>query len=390
MDLIFKALAGALGMLVSASPYVVFGLIISGFLKVFMNPQFVSAHLGEGRFKPVFKASLFGIPIPLCSCSVLPAAVSLKEQGANNGAVTAFMISTPESGVDSITVSWALLDPIMTIIRPAAAFTAALWAGVLENLFEKPENSPAGPVSPIKRPDAVCCPDKGCSVAHDPKERSFFQKLRMGSGYAFGDIWADMAGWFFLGIIIAGLVEALVPRDVLGQYLGGGIWSMLIMLGAGIPVYICATASTPIAAGLILQGVSPGAALVFLLAGPATNAASLTVLFGVLGKRAAVIYLASISITAVGFGLIVDRIYDLLGLSAAAMLGRAGEAAPQWMGYGATGLLLALSIKPFARKVGSCFSGSGAPAAHGACSGGACGCSGVQASAENLNCRIKD
>ena len=150
---------------------------------------------------------------------------------------------------------------------------------------------------------------------------SFKEKLFAGIKFALTEFWEDLAGWFFIGLIIAGTITALLPDDLFGRYLGQGLPAMLIMLAIGIPLYICATASTPIAAALILKGVSPGAALVFLLAGPATNIASLTVLTGVLGKRATAIYLTTIAVSAVLFGLLLDQVYRFWGLTARAMVG---------------------------------------------------------------------
>jgi hypothetical protein len=164
--------------------------------------------------------------------------------------------------------------------------------------------------------------------------------------FAIGDLWEDLAGWFLIGIVLAGLITVLIPPHLFTQYLGSGLPAMLIMLGVGIPLYICATASTPIAAALILKGVSPGAALVFLLAGPATNMASLTVLSGTLGKRATAIYLASIAVCAVLFGLILDQVYLFLDISARAMVGRASEIMPGWAGLIGAIVILAMSLKP--------------------------------------------
>ncbi len=164
--------------------------------------------------------------------------------------------------------------------------------------------------------------------------------------FAIGDLWEDLAAWFLIGIVLAGLITVLIPPDMFSQYLGAGLPAMLIMLAVGIPLYICATASTPIAAALILKGVSPGAALVFLLAGPATNMASLTVLTGTLGKRATAIYLTSIAVCAVLFGLIVDQVYASLGISAQAVVGQASEIVPEWAGLLGAIAILGMSIKP--------------------------------------------
>ena len=285
---------------------------------------------------------------------MLPAAVSLQKQGANKGAVTSFLISTPESGVDSISITYALLDPILTIARPLVAFFTAALAGLAQNLVDYKQQ-----ITPLQ-PDLTCPVDGCCDGVHCEPEvhrhhHTMIEKLTAGIRYAFFDFWSDLVGWFFIGILLAGGITALIPDDVFSTYLGSGLPAMLIMLAVGIPLYICATASTPIAAALILKGVSPGAALVFLLAGPATNVASLTVLVGVLGKRAAVIYLTAIAVSAVVFGLIVDQIYIILGISAQAIVGQASEIVPAWLQLGAVILLVFLSVGPLFRNVEDLF-----------------------------------
>ena len=345
MNFFFQILGESWQLLREASIYVLFGIMVAGMLRIFLSPGTVLRHLGQGRFRSVFKASLLGIPIPLCSCGVLPAAASLKKQGANKGATTAFLISTPESGVDSVALTYALLDPVMTVARPAAAFATATAAGLSENLLSKEdEEHKAQP--DLSCPVDGCCDGQECLPEDHLSHHTFSEKLRAGLGYALNDLWNDIAVWFLIGIFLAGLITTLVPEDALTRYLGGGLPSMLIMLAVGIPLYICATASTPIAAALILKGVSPGAALVFLLVGPATNVTSLTVLLGILGKRATAIYLTAIAISAVVFGLALDQVYAILGISAQAMAGKATEVIPPWAQMGGAVVLLALSVRP--------------------------------------------
>ncbi len=339
-----------------ASLYILFGLLVGGLLKVFLSPAYVAAHLGSGRYRSVFKAALLGIPIPLCSCGVLPAAASLKRQGANNGATTAFLISTPESGVDSISITWALLDPLMTIARPVSAFISAFSAGLAENFFNPP-NRQTRIEADLSCPIDNCCDGKNCPPEKHRKHHNFFEKCKAGVGYAGGELWSDLAGWFFVGILLAGIITVLVPDDMISRYLGGGMSSMLLMLLFGIPLYICATASTPIAAALIMKGVSPGTALVFLLVGPATNITSLSVLIGLLGKRASGLYLLSIGIISVLCGLLLDAIYLSLGISAVAIAGQAAEIVPGFLILAATLLLFVLSIKPLSRIIRGWFSG---------------------------------
>ncbi len=329
-------------MLQDASIYIIFGLLVGGLLKVFLSPAYVASHLGKGRFRSVFKAALFGIPIPLCSCGVLPAAASLKKQGANNGATTAFLISTPESGVDSISISWALLDPIMTVFRPLSAFVSAFVAGSAENLINPPKEQDKLEVDKSCQEDN-CCDGSECSTDEHRQHHSFREKVTVGVRYAFTELWSDLALSFFIGVLLAGIISVLLPDEFFYTYLGGGISSMLLMLVIGIPLYICATASTPIAAAFILKGVSPGAALVFLLVGPATNIASLSVLTGILGKRSTARYLLSIAVVSVLCGLGVDKLYSLLNISPQAVIGQAAEITPLWLKTAATVLILFLS-----------------------------------------------
>lgn len=345
LSILTEALQESWHLLLESSVYVLFGLLVSGFLRIFLNPNAVSRHLGQGRFKPVIKAAFLGIPIPLCSCGVLPAAVSLRKQGANRGATTAFLISTPESGLDSIAITYALMDPLMTIARPLVAFITATIAGIAENVFGPVDrHHPATP--DLRCPIDACCDGQDCSPADHGRHHSLAEKILAGLKYSLTEVWDDMAAWFLLGLILAGLITAIIPDELLARHLGGGLPSLLLMLAMGIPLYICATASTPIAAALILKGVSPGAALVFLLVGPATNITSLTVLFGTLGKRATALYLTAIALSALIFGMALDHVYLFLGVSAMAMTGEAAELIPPWAEWAGAFAILLLSVKP--------------------------------------------
>lgn len=350
LNFIYAIFLASWDMLQQASLFILFGLLVGGMLKMFLSPAYVAAHLGSGRFSSVFKAALLGIPIPLCSCGVLPAATSLKKQGANNGATTAFLISTPESGVDSISITWALLDPIMTVARPISAFISAFVAGCAENFLNPPDKTRTA-TPDLSCPIDDCCDGKNCPPSIHAHHHSLLEKFTTGIKYAATDLWADLAGWFFVGILLAGLITVLVPDAMIAGYLGGGISSMLLMLTFGIPLYICATASTPIAASFIMKGVSPGTALVFLLVGPATNITSLSVMVGLLGKRATILYLVSIAVVSLLCGLAVDAVYLSLGLSAVATVGQAAELLPDWLMTAATLLLLTISIRPLVNIV---------------------------------------
>jgi uncharacterized membrane protein YraQ (UPF0718 family) len=278
---------------------------------------------------------------------VLPAAASLQKQGANKGATTAFLISTPESGVDSIAVTYALLDPIMTVVRPVAAFFTAISAGITENLVNW---------TPVKKEIQVskncpvdnCCDGSDCPDEIHNNHHTRMEKVKAGFRYAMYDVWGDIVIWFLGGLVIASIITVLIPDQLMERYLGGGLASMGIMLLVGVPLYICATASTPVAAALILKGVSPGAALVFLLVGPATNITSLSVLVGVLGKKSTMRYLAILSICAVLFGLGLDYFYNLLAISPKAIIGGASEVVPYPVKVVSVGVLAWFSVRPIA------------------------------------------
>lgn len=345
-------------LLLDAAPFIIFGLIMGGILKVFLSPAFIAGHLGRGRFLPVLKAALFGIPIPLCSCGVLPAAAALKKQGANNGATTAFLISTPESGVDSMAVTYALLDPLMTVARPVAAFISAMAAGIIENLWHS-QTDDKWTIAERKSTENI--QDKSSRPQANEIPPSFLARLGGGLKYAAVELWGDLAGWFAAGLLLAGVITVILPQEIIAAHLGGGLQSMLLMLVFAIPMYICATASTPIAAALILKGVSPGAALVFLLVGPATNITSLSVLFGILGKRATFIYLAVVAVFAVLAGLCLDLIHEHLALDPVASLGQAGEMIPAWLSHLAALILIALTLAVCWRHFSSYRDKPGAP-----------------------------
>ncbi len=273
---------------------------------------------------------------------MLPAAASFKKQGANKGALASFLVSTPESGIDSIAITYALLDPIMTVVRPVAAFVTGISAGVFENIFtfdqsrKIEEESPAG--------DRTCCSQQ--YIQPEPgkaQHAGFIAKLVTGLKYGCQDVWGDIVFWFFAGLLIAGVITVFIPDNISEMVLGGGIVSMLTMLLIGMPLYICATASTPVAAALLLKGASPGAVLVFLLAGPATNMTSLSVLTSILGKRGTIRYLAVIAISSILFGLGVDWLYHYFSIEPKAIIQQARETMPLGVKLVSAFILLLLS-----------------------------------------------
>lgn len=287
-------------LLVSA-PYLMFGLIISGAIHELIPVEKVKKWLGEKSFGSIFKAAAVGVPLPLCSCSVIPTAVTLRKSGASNGATSAFLISTPESGIDSISITYALMDLPMTIIRPLAAFVSAFVAGILQFLFNdfEPEKEEA----PVKS----CCSKKKGAAEQSAKKSA----LQTGSDifkFGFGKLLNDIAVWLTIGILMGALIDFLVPDDFFTNM--GMIQNRLMILAIGIPLYICASATTPIAASLILKGLSPGSALLLLLVGPATNISNIAVLQKYIGKKGVAINVFAIGAVALAFSFIVDWMYS--------------------------------------------------------------------------------
>jgi hypothetical protein len=276
------------------SPFLLFGFLVAGLLSALVRPETVERHLGGRGFWQVFKAAVFGVPLPLCSCGVIPVAASLRRHGASVGATTSFLISTPQTGVDSIMVTLSLLGPVFAIFRPVVAFLSGLLGGILVNIFGYDE---AASVEEHPVCTAECC-------SGDGGRGGILRVVR----YGFVTLPKDINKALLIGIVVAGGISAAIPDNYLSGVLGGGIVSMLIMMAVGIPTYVCATASVPIAAALIMKGVSPGAALVFLMTGPATNAATITTVWKIMGKRIALIYLLTIAVSGLAAGLVLDLI----------------------------------------------------------------------------------
>ena len=464
-----------------SAPWLLLGLILAGLLKVFVPMVWMQKQLGGHGFKTVVKAALLGAPLPLCSCGVIPAAVGLRRSGASKAATTSFLVSTPETGVDSIAVSYVLLGPFMAIVRPIAAITSAIVAGLLVGRDDD-DGKPAvksESKSASDAPVAACCasksasqsqaikaePVKGCcsstkeptlapvkaaasccgneshteqktepksaikmtpmaatsslmtahggSVAnvgvmkaektasccasktaesvtpekilvvkkgaccgtsnkaesgtHDHsahghgsqtqgeadsccastqdmatelKSQSVLSRVGIGLKYAATDLVRDTTLWLLVGLFFAALVQTYVPADFLAQW-GDGILAMLVMVLVSVPMYICATASTPIAAGLLLAGVSPGAVLVFMMAGPATNIATLGVVAKELGKRALWGYLGGVIGVAIVAGILVNYLVDSFGFVVMPQIGEQHQMLPQWL-VATSGIVLAL------------------------------------------------
>ncbi len=321
-----KVIVGFFSTVAEMSPYLLFGFLVAGILSVFISQQFVERHLGGKGIWPLLKASLFGIPLPLCSCGVIPVTMSLHKHGASKGSAISFLLSTPQTGVDSIFVTLSLLGPVFAVFRPLAALVTGLIGGSFVNIFEKPDNQ--------QQNNQQQCSDPCCDSRKN-------KKIINGLKYGFVTLPRDIGKAMLIGLVVAAGISALVPDGFFAEKLGTGIFAMLVMMVLGIPVYVCATASVPVAAALILKGLTPGAALVFLMTGPATNAAAFATIWKILGKSTAIIYLTTIAACALLAGILLDYLAFDIKLDVA---GRAGWMLPQIAKYISTGLFLAIII----------------------------------------------
>lgn len=283
------------GILNEMSPYILLGFLIAGLLHVFVRPEVMSRHLAGRGWKPVLKAAMFGIPLPLCSCGVLPTAVALRRQGASKGAAASFLIATPQTGVDSIAATYALLGLPFALLRPIAALVGALAGGLA--------------VDRLATGNTHSAPYASCPLpAEPPKRQRFARKLIEAVRYGFVDMVGSVGKWLVIGLIIAAIITVAVPDSLFLSLRSYPLAAMLVMVAVAVPMYVCATGSIPIALSLMLKGLTPGVAFVLLMAGPAANFASVMVLRKSLGNRATAIYTGSVIATAIAFGLLIDYI----------------------------------------------------------------------------------
>ncbi len=332
--------------LLESAPLALLGFFVAGLLKAYVPDDFISTHLGGSGIKSIFKAAALGIPVPLCSCGVVPAAAGLKKQGAGNGAVASFLISTPETGVDSIAVTYALLDPLMTVFRPLAGILTAMAAGLAVSWSERNGDSASVAAGELLSEGGGCASSCSCSH-HKPAKLGAIGKFKEGMHFAFGELLKDVGGWLFFGILLAGLISIFVSQEMVSAVASNDFLSMLVMLVASGPLYVCATASTPVAAALALKGLSPGAALVFLLAGPATNVASLTVISRMLGKRSTLVYLGVIVVMSLLGGLLINALYGWLGFDIRHWVSVSAPEEAGVLSIAASALLTVLVVRSF-------------------------------------------
>lgn len=295
------------------SPYILLGFFLAGVMHAFVPNGLYQKYLGTKSFRSVLNAAILGVPIPLCSCGVIPTAMSLRKEGASKGAAVSFLIATPQTGIDSIIATYSLMGLPFALLRPIAALFTALFGGQMVNLTDNDKNETA----PSKT--------KACSSV----KSSFKDKVIETFRYAYVEMIQDIGRWLIVGLVVAGLITVFVPESFFALFAGNSLLSMLLVLVFAIPMYLCATGSIPIAVALMMKGLSPGTALVLLMAGPAVNAASMLVVGKVLGKKTLIIYILSITLGAILFGLGIDYLLPPEWFSAPiARMAECSECAP--------------------------------------------------------------
>jgi HflK protein len=368
ISFLFGVLLEIWGILEDASVFLLFGFLLAGMLGILVPGRLLTRLVGTGKIKSVLWGSVVGAPIPLCSCGVLPTALGLRKQGATPGATVAFLVATPETGVDSISLTYALTDPLMTVFRPIAGVVTAIAAGLATNLFGAPRSKATEP--PLEVAKTPAARDERCQHAGDPgghdhahrhdhhddhvqgansptdrgASRTVVDTTRRIIRYGFVELLDDVSWWLVLGIVLSAVAVVAIPAQLFDGMWGGGIASMVLMLLLSIPLYTCASCSTPMAAALALKGLSPGAVLVFLLAGPATNIGSLVVLLKVLGRHAVAAYLVAVVIMTLAAGFALNMMYHAWGLDPRATFGTAAGFVPDLVKEAGAVLLTGLLI----------------------------------------------
>jgi uncharacterized membrane protein YraQ (UPF0718 family) len=378
-----------------ASPWLLLGLLIAGLMKAWVPSKILSKHLGNGK-SAIVKAALIGAPLPLCSCGVIPVATELRRSGASAPATAAFLVATPETGIDSVSVSYALLGPIFAVYRPFAAIMSAIITGILVSGIK--EEDIKSPITDTKQGDTSCCASKqpapeilptkptvsSCCSSKSPVKAveveaktssccssstatnttstseissvppsalaDFFEKTKMGVYYAATKLIDDIIIWLAIGLLFAAIIRTFLPPEFLLSY-GSGLPAMLLMILISIPMYICATASTPIAAGFIMAGLSPGTALVFMMAGPATNISTLGVIKNEMGGAVLIRYLLGVALCAIGFASLLDFVLNYYAINISEQMQHSHELLPYWFGLTCAVLIAFLAIKPLRKLV---------------------------------------
>lgn len=339
MSLINELLSIAL----SAAPWLLLGLVIAGLIKALMPEHLLQRWMGGRGLGSILRAAVIGMPLPLCSCGAIPTALALHRGGAGRGPTTSFLISTPGVGVDSMLITSVLLGPLMALARVLGALVTAIVTGILVGFTGQTALPKSTPVS-------SCCASKGADDGHAHAHATESTGVIAGLKYAFSDLLDDISSWMFAGLLLAGVLVTFVPPETLVGF-SGGLLALILMAVIGIPLYICATAATPVAAGLLLAGISPGMALVFLLAGPVTSLATLAILRREFGNQALAVYMVSILLVTVLIGWVFDQGLAMTGWDPVQQANQVQELLPASVEWLALGALVLFSIRPMRKRL---------------------------------------
>lgn len=363
MDEILHVLEQIWGLLNEMSPYLLLGFLLAGLMHAFVPGSLYSRYLAKGNFRSVLYAALFGIPLPLCSCGVIPTAMSLRKEGASKGAAVSFLIATPQTGVDSIIATFSLMGLPFAIVRPIAALLTAVFGGQMVNAANRREAdgkakeqmiAEGSETEEVHNHHHACSEGDSCCCGEKHGSNGFVAKMREALEYAFVEMMEDIGKWLVVGLVVAGLITILVPDSFFAIFQGNTWMSMLLVLCIAVPMYICATGSIPIAVALMMKGLTPGSALVLLMAGPACNVASILVINKVLGRRTLVTYLASIIAGSILFGVLIDQCLPAEWFIPTMMPGTdcCHEHGASWWSIGSTVLLLLLLLNALRNHFG--------------------------------------
>lgn len=337
-------------LVIESAPWLLVGYLLAGIIKQVIPSVWVEKQLAKPGFVSIVKGAFIGAPLPLCSCGVIPTALAIRKAGASKGATSSFLVATPETGVDSISFSYAVLGPIFALMRPIGALTSAIIAGVLVNTLDKGESET---VTADSQSGSCCASKKQAEQQAEQYIAPLSERFAAAIKYGYGRMIADTAKWLAIGLVAAAVITTVVPQSFFLQW-GDGLMAMIIMVIVGLPMYICATASTPVAASLLFAGISPGAALVFMLTGPATNIATMGVIREQLGNRSLIAYLIGVIGTAILCGLLLNELYQAFAWPLQLSMAEHGESYPLWRQLAAVALVALIArvwIQPlFSRK----------------------------------------
>jgi len=344
--MVITLLSSFWNLVIESAPWLLVGYLLAGIIKQVIPSSWVEKQLAEPGFASVVKGAVIGAPLPLCSCGVIPTALAIRKSGASKGATASFLVATPETGVDSISYSYAILGPLFAIARPIGALLSAVTAGLLVRVLDTDdslvvEQKTTGNCCGSEKSEQVdsgCCGSEKTAAAEssccsskklEPVEPTLREKLNSAVQYGYGRMISDTAKWLTIGLVAATFITSFIPQSFFLQW-GDGLLAMLVMVVVGLPMYICATASTPVAASLLFAGISPGAALVFMLTGPATNIATMGVIREQLGNRSLLAYLIGVISMAILCGLALNQAFSAFGWSLQLNMMEHGESWPVW------------------------------------------------------------